>query len=198
MTKCNINLARGIIYPKTRRIILHWTMLAYLCIAGIVLVFTIIGAVDNIKRAAEFHKVTEEIQNRFKKEHPDKTSLTDYAAELNTILLENSAEITAIDNALPDKVQTMLPLLISLVSQPDRSEIYNLVFIQQLKSKKPSLEFSLYLPIAEKSSPVFLSEWQNDTQLIKQFKDITPVTTKRGRVNNHNVSIMSYLAEFRE
>jgi hypothetical protein len=199
MNWCDINLARDLICPPKRRILLHWIMVFYLIAAFFVLLLSVFSASKNIKNGMDFLRQTSEIKSRFESNYPNEQSLGDYAPALKTELKSDAAEARSISDALPDNLQTMLPLISSLVNQPDDSQIYNLSFVQQAKnSQRPSLEFSLYLPISAKSSPRFLSEWQKKRELTQRFADIIPVTTKRGWVNNSSVSIMSYKVEFEE
>ena len=197
MNWCDINLVRGMVYSKKKRLILHWSMTLYQAVSVILLILVTLNASKNIRKGFSFYQQADEIQERFQAQHPDKLSLTDFATELKKNLQQQAAETISISSALPARVKTALPLITALANQPDQSEIYNLVFIQQLKNKEPSLEFSLCLPIEVKPSPLFLEQWRSNDNLTAQIENIVPVTTKRGRVENNNVAIMSYQVEFR-
>jgi len=113
-------------------------------------------------------------------------------------LLKNKQRIESVNTALPDKVQTMLPLMISLINQPGGSQLHKLKFTQQNRIGDPELEFSIRIPAAQRGAADFLQRWKTDELLADQFTTITPANTQRGKIGAGDILIMSYKATFKE
>ena len=198
MSWCDIDLARDLVCsPKTRRRI-YWGMLLYLVAATGLLVLTANRATSDIKDGMELHRRALLIQNGFRATHPSATSMRNYAEQMKQTLLKNKQRIESVNTALPDKVQTMLPLMVSLINQPGGSQLHKLKFTQQNRIGDPELEFSIRIPAAQRGAADFLQRWKTDELLADQFTTITPANTQRGKIGAGDILIMSYKATFKE
>ncbi len=195
MNWIEINLARDLVYPAKKRRILYRGMIAYLFVMIILLALTAGKASVDIREGLVFRQRAAQIQKRFATRYPQERSLRDCATRLKNKLLKNETEATAISEALPEKVRTMLPLMVSLINQPNAGTLYKLSFIQKLKNTHSDFEFSICTSAAQQNARQL---WQKDALLSRQFSAIVPTTTKRGRVDKRDVLIMSYKAVFRE
>lgn len=198
MIWCNINLARNLILPKKQRRIIYLGMITYLIFAGILFILMIIDAALGIQEGMRCRQQTQLIQANFNDNYPRKDSIPDYAEQIEKTLINSENLAASINKNLPDKIQTSLPLITALIQPSEDRKLYDLKFFQQLKNGTPAMEFSIQVSAADRNVPDLAQLWQNNKELIRQFKSITPVTTRRGRIGTGDVFIMSYEAEFRE
>lgn len=198
MNWCEINLARDLIYSSRKRQRVYWMMILYLCAAGCLLAITAGIATQRVLEGFDFHRQALRIEQRFSNTHPSASSMPSYAEDLNQILLSDQNAIEALGQALPEQLHTTLPLIVAILSCPDNGTLHKLSFSQETSQGSSELVFSIRVPLAQRSPPSFIQQWNNDKTLSRQFSSITPVTTHREKIGGEDVLIMSYKAVFRE
>ncbi|MBC8206073.1 MAG: hypothetical protein ISR84_00055 [Kiritimatiellales bacterium] len=198
MNWCEINLARDQVVSSKRRHRIYWMMMLYLLIMTGLLITATAGASSKIRNGLALHRRAQQIEKQFETASPNSPSMLTYAEELRRTLLRNETQLAEINAALPDRIQSVLPLIISVINQPGNSELYKLSFTQQTREKKPELEFSILVPAGQRDAADFLQRWKRDPLLARQFETITPSTTKRGTMGQGEVLIMSYRAGFKD
>ena len=198
MNWCEINLARDHVVSSKRRHRIYWLMMLYLFVTAGLLVAATAGASSKIRNGLALHRRAQQIEKQFDAASPNSASMRDHGDELKRTLLRNETQLAEISAALPDRIQSVLPLIISIINQPGSSKLHKLSFTQQTRGGSPELEFSILVPAAQRDAADFLQRWKRDPLLARQFETITPSTTKRGTINQGEVLIMSYKANFKD
>lgn len=198
MNWCEINLARDLVYSARKRKRIYWMMIFYLCAAGGLLTITAGFATQRILEGFDYHKLAVRIQQSFTDANPYSSSMPAYAENLNLNLQKNQRAVKALDRALPDKLHTALPLIVSVLNQSDNGVLHRLSFSPTSGTGPHELAFSIRVPASQQSPPEIVQNWQNDEILRRQFSSITPATTHREKIGGKEVLIMSYKAVFRE
>jgi len=199
MKQFEINLARTLIMPVAKRRLIYRGMLIYLLVSAGILTFSCWKACSDIQEALNYLHRNRAIQGQFHSLYPGSGSMAQYADRLQKQVAERTRQATAIKEALPADIHTVLPLLKALVSQTDGSTLHRLTFIQKNDSR-PAFEFSIAMPTNGRKSPGagFLQTWQKNPELAQCFASITPATTSRGKSGNEDVFIMNYKVSFKE
>lgn len=198
MRWCEIDLAHDLVYSRKNRCAIYRSMLLYLVAATGLLALVAGRATTDVKDGLELHRRSQRIQKEFRADHPSASSMQNYAEQMKQTLLKNKQRIESVNTALPDKIQTMLPLMVSLINQPGGSKLHKLKFTQQNRDRNPELEFSIRIPAAQRGAADFLQQWKTDELLARQFTTITPANTQRGKIGSGDILIMSYKATFKE
>jgi hypothetical protein len=196
----DINLAKKAVWSaKERRIIYKW-MLVYLLVCLLLLPVVAYRASVKIRDGIAASHQVQNIQQRFRQEHPDQGSMLIYANALRDSLGRDAAHAAAVSAAFPHTAHSMLPLLDLILHQNGDSMINRLAFEQEDRNRRSSLEFSLALPesSARADSTTLLRNWRGDPTLVRQFSAIVPINTERGNVMGQDMMMMRYRAIFRE
>ena len=194
----NINLASHRICPAAKRRQIYGGMLLYLSASIILLALTASHATTQVKEGIISRQRARNIQQNFKNTHPSSISMRDYADLLKQIIQSNIAQTAYLNQALPNRVHTVLPLMVSLINQPDQSQLHKLNFKQQPDQGGTELDFSIRVPTTQRDEVSFLNNWKNNDRLTQQLEAIIPSTTQRGAIGKQEIFIMSYKAKLKE
>lgn len=200
MKYCEINLAKDLVLSKNKRKQAHRLISGYLFVSSIVLSLAVFQAISNIMHGIFSCNETSIIKKNFKQIYPNQLNIKSYADELLERVDRNRKTAISICQALPPGNYSALPVLKSIVSQSDESSLHQLTFMQEDKRGRPALDFSITTPLTSRIGPssAFIRNWQNHPELTQQLAAITPTTTRRGILNNEDVSIMNYRGTFKE
>ncbi len=198
MPRCNINLAEGIIWPRWKRLMAYRMILTYLLVMLIVLAITMLRAIGNVSGGIAFYSQSRTVQKTFAKQCPKNPDLLDHALGLKEQLEQDTARIASISDALPDSVHSVLPALVLLANQSDRSVLHKLAFTQQSEKNPMKLSFDLIVSesAARNGSPsqAFVLKWQQDPVLAEHFSELKPVRSRRETRSGKPVFITQYEA----
>lgn len=199
MKRFEINLANKLVLHAHKRRLIYQAMLVYLLVTVGLLAVSCEKAFTDIQEALNYRHRARVIQQQFQRLHPGAESMPQYADRLQKQIEERTQQSVAIKAALPADIRTVLPMLNVLVNQTDGSTLHKLTFTQKNDSR-PVFEFSIAVPTKGRKSPgpVFLQNWQKNSELAKYFSAITPSITSREKSGNDDVFVMNYKASFKE
>ncbi len=198
MPRCNINLAEGIIWRRWKRLMVYRAVLTYLVIMAFLLVAVMVRAAGKLGCGISFYRQNHTLQQTFAGQCPENPDLLDHAQDLKEQLDRDAARIASISEALPESVHSVLPALVLLANQPDKSMLHKLSFTQQSEKVPLKLSFDLTVPesAARNGSPsqAFVKKWQRDPVLAEHFSELKPVRSRRETQNGEPVFITQYEA----
>lgn len=199
MPRCNINLAEGIIWPRWKRLVAYRIVLTYLLIMAVVLAIVMLRAAENVSDGIGFYSQSRTVQKTFAKQFPGNPDLLDHALGLKEQIDRNAARISSISEALPESVHSVLPALVLLANQSNKSVLHKLAFTQQSEKGPMKLSFDLVVPeaTARNGSPsqAFVQKWKSDPVLTEYFSELKPVRSRRETRNGKPVFITQYEAK---
>ncbi len=198
MLQCNINLAKGIIWPRKQRVLAYRLLLTYVFVMFLLLLFVSSRSVQQVISGIHYYSQSRKLDRQFTETHPGNPGLHKVAEQLRTQLDHNTARIDSINGALPKKIHTPLPALVLLVNHSARGSLHKLDFSQQTVRSPVKLQFDLIAPLhaARKtdSAREFTDLWVNDPQLSRHFPQIKQLQIRRSTVVSGPVLITQYEA----
>jgi len=198
MPRCDINLAKGIIWPRRIRLRVYRALLTYLLVMSVLLIVAIERSLRQVESGTAFYLKSRALQQTFAEQSPESPDLLDHARQLKEQLDKDAARIASISAALPDAVHSILPALVLLANQPDKDMLYKLAFKQQSDEGPMLLLFDLAVPesAARTGAPsqAFVKKWQEDPLLSENFPELKPVRSRRDTINSEPVFITQYEA----
>jgi len=82
MPRCNINLAKGIIWPRWKRLLAYRALIVYFFVMALLLILMAARAVLKIYDGAQYYSQSRKLQQKFARLHPKGTDLLEHADEL--------------------------------------------------------------------------------------------------------------------
>jgi hypothetical protein len=198
MLQCNINLTKGIIWPRKQRVLVYRLLLSYLFIMFVLLLFVSTRAVQQVVSGFHYFSQSRILDRQFAETQPGNPGLYKVAEQLRTQLEQNAARIDSINGALPKTIHTPLPALVLMVNHSTRGSLHKLDFSQQTARNPVKLQFDLIAPLEAShktdSAREFTDLWGNDPQLSRHFPQIKQLQIRRSSIVSGPVLISQYEA----
>ncbi len=171
MAQIKLNLIRDRVISRGFRKGLFWSMLVYLILCGIGLAFVTHRAALRFVDAADQHHETKVINQQFRGDHPNESSMQSYAQDLRERMTLTADVLDGVD--LGFKQDVMLPRILLGLAKPLPEEC--LLVNVDLQIKKKTIKFSVMVQDRKSKSMTagqIIDLWTEDGMLGTQLKDI--------------------------
>lgn len=195
---CNINLAKGLIWSRTKRLFFYRLLMVYLFAVLLVLLALGSSSVRRVRDAVRLFNESMELEGAFAASHPGEAGLQKYVDQLKFRLEQTSGRIDSINRALPPAIHTPLPALVLLVNHSGKASLHQFAFSEQTEKDPAKLQFDLMTPLdaarTAASTRAFQDIWQNDPVLSGRFSEIKQLQVRRSELVSGPVLITQYEA----
>jgi hypothetical protein len=198
MLQCNINLAKGLIWSRTKRLLFYRLLMVYLFAVLLALLALGSSSVRRVRDAVRLFNESMELERKFAASHTGEAGLQKYIDQLKTKLEQTTVRIDAINRALPPAIHTPLPALVLLVNHSGKASLHRFTFSEQTEKDPAKLQFDLMTPLdaarTAASTRAFQDIWQNDPGLSARFPEIKQLQVRRSELVSGPVLITQYEA----
>lgn len=200
MLTCNINLAKGIIWSRKKRLLAYRLLLVYLFIMLLLLIAVSALSAQKVIGGLQYFNQSRDLDQAFARTRPGDPSLHKYAEALKKQLEWNTARVESISEALPPVLHSPLPAFVLLANQSDKYSLHRLAFSQQTGQEPVRLSLDLITPQeqAAVSARAFQELWTRDPELSRQFPEIKQLQVRRVTLAEGPMQITQYEAADRD
>ena len=171
MAQIEVNLIRDRVIPRGLRKGVFWGMMVYLMLCGAGLAFVAHRAALRFVDAAEQHREAKLINEQFRGNHPDESSMRSYAQKLRERMALAADVLDGADMGFKQDVALTRILLGLAKPLPEECVLVGV----DLQKKKKTIQFSVMAEDRKSKSMTagqIIDHWAEDGMLRTQLKDI--------------------------